>query len=82
MILTNIIMNVAAIAIALPVALMMAPYLGIAPDIILYVSLTVAGMPLLFLVGAAPNAIASESGQFTNGEFFWLEFRPASSSRA
>ncbi len=70
MILTNIIMNVAAIAIALPVALVMAPYLGISPDIILYVSLTVAGMPFLFLVGAAPNAIAYESGQFTNGEFF------------
>jgi sodium-dependent dicarboxylate transporter 2/3/5 len=27
-------------------------------------------MPFLFLVGAAPNAIAYESGQFTPGEFF------------
>lgn len=70
MILTNVIMNVAAIAIALPVALVMAPYLGVAPEIVLYVSLTVAGMPFLFLVGAAPNAIAYQSGQFTNGEFF------------
>ncbi len=70
MILTNIIMNVAAIAIALPVALVMAPYLGVAPDVVLYASLAVAGMPFLFLVGAAPNAIAYESRQFTTGEFF------------
>lgn len=70
MALTNIIMNVAAIAIALPVALVMAPYLGASPEIVLYVSLTVAGMPFLFLVGAAPNAMAYESGQFTTGEFF------------
>jgi sodium-dependent dicarboxylate transporter 2/3/5 len=27
-------------------------------------------MPFLFLVGAAPNAIAYNSGQFTSGEFF------------
>ena len=27
-------------------------------------------MPFLLLVGAAPNAIAYESGQFTAGEFF------------
>ena len=70
MIMTNIIMNVAAIAISLPVALVMAPYLGVAPDVILYVALTVAGMPFLFLVGAAPNAIAYQSRQFTAGEFF------------
>jgi sodium-dependent dicarboxylate transporter 2/3/5 len=70
MLMTNIIMNVAAIAIALPVALVMAPYLGVAPDLVLYVSLTTAGMPFLFLVGAAPNAIAYESRQFTAAEFF------------
>jgi sodium-dependent dicarboxylate transporter 2/3/5 len=70
MIMTNIIMNVAAIAIALPVALVMAPYLGVSPDAVLYVSLTTAGMPFLFLVGAAPNAIAYQSRQFTAGEFF------------
>ena len=27
-------------------------------------------MPFLLLVGAAPNAIAYDSGQFTIGEFF------------
>ena len=70
MIMTNVIMNVAAIAISLPVALVMAPYLGVSPDVILYVALTVAGMPFLFLVGAAPNAIAYQSRQFTAGEFF------------
>jgi sodium-dependent dicarboxylate transporter 2/3/5 len=70
MIMTNIIMNVAAIAISLPVALVMAPYLGVSPDVVLFVSLTVAGMPFVFLVGAAPNAIAYQSRQFTAGEFF------------
>jgi sodium-dependent dicarboxylate transporter 2/3/5 len=70
MIMTNIIMNVAAIAISLPVALVIAPYLGVAPEVILFVSLTTAGMPFLLLVGAAPNAIAYESKQFTIGEFF------------
>jgi sodium-dependent dicarboxylate transporter 2/3/5 len=67
---TNVIMNVAAIAICLPVALVIAGYLGVAPEVILYVSLVSAGMPFLLLVGAAPNAIAYGSGQFTSGEFF------------
>jgi sodium-dependent dicarboxylate transporter 2/3/5 len=67
---TNFIMNVAAIAISLPVALVIAPYLGVSPEVILYASLVVAGMPFLLLVGAAPNAIAYESGQFTSGQFF------------
>ncbi|MBI9111824.1 SLC13 family permease [Maridesulfovibrio ferrireducens] len=67
---TNFIMNVAAIAISLPVALVIAPYLGVAPEVILFVALVVAGMPFLLLVGAAPNAIAYDSGQFTPGEFF------------
>ncbi|MDY6850681.1 MAG: SLC13 family permease [Thermodesulfobacteriota bacterium] len=70
MVMTNFIMNVAAIAISLPVALVIAPYLGVAPDVILYGSLVVAGMPFLLLVGAAPNAIAYDSKQFTSGEFF------------
>ena len=70
MIMTNVIMNVAAIAISLPVALVIAPYLGVAPEVILFVSLATAGMPFLLLVGAAPNAIAYESGLFTAGEFF------------
>ncbi|WP_018124536.1 SLC13 family permease [Desulfovibrio oxyclinae] len=70
MMMTNFIMNVAAIAISLPVALVIAPYLGVAPEVILYSSLVVAGMPFLLLVGSAPNAIAYDSGQFTTGEFF------------
>lgn len=70
LIMTNIIMNVAAIAISLPVALVIAPYLGVAPEVILFASLATAGMPFLLLVGAAPNAIAYESRQFTAGEFF------------
>ncbi|MDQ1330305.1 MAG: solute carrier family 13 (sodium-dependent dicarboxylate transporter), er 2/3/5 [Thermodesulfobacteriota bacterium] len=70
LVMTNFIMNVAAIAISLPVALVVAPYLNIAPEVILFVSLVTAGMPFLLLVGAAPNAIAYNSKQFTSGEFF------------
>jgi len=69
MIMTNFIMNVAAIAISLPVALVIAPYLGVAPEVILYASLVTAGMPFLLLIGAAPNAIAYNSKMFTPGEF-------------
>jgi sodium-dependent dicarboxylate transporter 2/3/5 len=69
MIMTNFIMNVAAIAISLPVALVVAPYLGVAGEVILFSSLVTSGMPFLLLVGAAPNAIAYNSKQFTTGEF-------------
>ena len=77
MIMTNFIMNVAAVAITLPVALVIAPYLGVAPEIIIFASLVTAGMPFLLLVGAAPNAIAYDSRQFSTGEFF-LHGIPAS----
>lgn len=70
MIMTNFIMNVAAIAISLPVALVIAPYLGVSGEVILFASLVTAGMPFLLLVGAAPNAIAYDSKQFSTGEFF------------
>lgn len=70
MMMTNFIMNVAAIAISLPVALVIAPYLGVSPDVILFASLVTAGMPFLLLVGAAPNAIAYDSKLFSTGEFF------------
>jgi sodium-dependent dicarboxylate transporter 2/3/5 len=70
LIMTNLIMNVAAIAITLPVAIVLAGYLGVHPEVILFVSLAAAGMPFLLLVGAAPNAIAYGSGQFKSTEFF------------
>jgi sodium-dependent dicarboxylate transporter 2/3/5 len=70
LVMTNFIMNVAAIAISLPVALVIAPYLGVAPEVILFTALATAGMPFVLLVGAAPNAIAYDSRQFTAGEFF------------
>ncbi|MDP2276951.1 MAG: SLC13 family permease [Nitrospirota bacterium] len=70
LLMTNFIMNVAAIAISLPVSLVVAGYLGVAPDVIFYASLVTAGMPFVLLIGAAPNAIAYESGQFSTGEFF------------
>ncbi|MBF0119354.1 MAG: SLC13/DASS family transporter [Desulfobacterales bacterium] len=70
LVMTNFIMNVAAIAISLPVSLVISKYLGVAPDVILFASLVTAGMPFVFLIGAAPNAIAYESKQFTSGEFF------------
>jgi len=70
LVMTNFIMNVAAIAISLPVALVVAPYLKVAPEVIFFAALVTAGMPFLLLVGAAPNAIAYDSKQFTSGEFF------------
>jgi len=70
MVMTNFIMNVAAIAISLPVALVIAPYLNVAAEVVLFAALVVAACPFLLLVGAAPNAIAYNSKQFTTGEFF------------
>lgn len=67
---TNFIMNVAAIAITLPVALVMAQHIGVHPQIVVFATLAAAGMPFMFLVGAAPNAIAFESKMFTTREFF------------
>ncbi len=72
LIMTNLIMNVAAIAISMPVALVTCQYLGVAPEVIIFASLVTAGMPFLFLIGAAPNAIAYESRQFSSGEFFMV----------
>lgn len=66
---TNVVMNVAALSISLPVALVTARYLGIAPEVVLFIVLVAAGMPFLTLVGAAPNAIAHGSGQFKAREF-------------
>ena len=77
MLMTNFIMNVAAIAIALPVSLVIAKYLGVAPHVILFASLVTAGMPFNLLIGAAPNAIAYESKQFTTGEFFGYGWIPS-----
>ena len=77
LIMTNFIMNVAAIAVTLPVALIMAPHIGVHPEVIMFASLAAAGMPLILLVGAAPNAIAFESHQFRTREFF-LTGLPAS----
>jgi solute carrier family 13 (sodium-dependent dicarboxylate transporter), member 2/3/5 len=70
LVMTNFIMNVAAIAISLPVSLVIAKYLGVSPEVILYASLVTAGMPFVLLIGAAPNAIAYDSKQFSTGEFF------------
>jgi solute carrier family 13 (sodium-dependent dicarboxylate transporter), member 2/3/5 len=77
LILTNFIMNVAAIAISLPVALVIAKYLSVAPDVVMFASLATAGMPFLLLVGAAPNAIAYDSKQFSSGEFILYGIAPS-----
>lgn len=77
LVLTNFIMNVAAIAISLPVALVIAKYLSVAPDVVMFSSLATAGMPFVLLVGAAPNAIAYDSKQFTSGEFFMYGVPPS-----
>ncbi len=70
LIMTNLIMNVAAITISIPVALVAGQYLGVAPEAIVFSSLAMAGMPFLLLIGAAPNAIAYSSQQFKSSEFF------------
>jgi sodium-dependent dicarboxylate transporter 2/3/5 len=44
--------------------------MGEAPEVIVFSALVTAGMPFLLLIGAAPNAIAYDSKQFTTGEFF------------
>ncbi len=77
LVLTNFIMNVAAIAISLPVALVIAKYLSVAPDVVMFASLATAGMPFVLLVGAAPNAIAYDSKQFTSGEFLMYGIPPS-----
>ena len=71
LVMTNFIMNVAAIAISLPVALVIAPYLHVAPEVITFASLGDSrhALPASWW-GAAPNAIAYDSKQFTTGEFF------------
>jgi sodium-dependent dicarboxylate transporter 2/3/5 len=69
---TNLLVSVVTLSVCLPVGLKMAPYLGVSPEVVLFVELAAAGMPFLFLVGSAPNAIAFESRQFTPGEFFRL----------
>ena len=43
---------------------------------IFFVSLAAAGMPFNLLIGAAPNAIAYQSRQFTTGEFFMYGWIP------
>jgi len=77
LVLTNFIMNVAAIAISLPVALVIAKHLSVAPDVVMFASLATAGMPFILLVGAAPNAIAYDSKQFTSGEFLMYGIPPS-----
>ncbi|MBI4858751.1 MAG: anion permease, partial [Candidatus Riflebacteria bacterium] len=66
---TNCVLNVAVIAIALPVALVLARYVGVAPEVVFFPCLACAGMPFLLVGGAAPNAIAYESKQFSTREF-------------
>ncbi len=77
LVMTNFIMNVAAIAITLPVALVMAPFIGVEPEIVMFAALAAAGMPFMLLVGAAPNAIAYESHQFRTREFFMYGIPPS-----
>jgi sodium-dependent dicarboxylate transporter 2/3/5 len=67
---TNFIINVAVLAACIPVLLVTAKSIGINPEIFLYICVAAAGMPFILLTGAAPNAIAFESRQFTKNEFF------------
>jgi len=66
----NWMMNVAVVAIAVPVGLAMAHHAGICPEVMLFALLATAGTPFLLLYGSAPNVIAYGSGQFSQAEFF------------
>lgn len=70
MLFVNFVMNVAVIALLLPVAVIMAKPLGVNPEAVVLVILAASGLPFLFLIGAAPNAIAFGSRQFRPPEFF------------
>lgn len=67
----NAILNLAVIALGLPVALLVCSEVHFSPELILYTTLAVTGMPLLSLIGAAPTAIAYSSKQFKASELFW-----------
>jgi sodium-dependent dicarboxylate transporter 2/3/5 len=69
LLMTNLVLNVAVIAASLPVAFVVAPYVGVSTEAMLCAVLAAAGMPFLTLLGAAPNAIAFGSGQFSQREF-------------
>ena len=71
LLLTNLIMNVAAVSLILPIVLSISEYLNIPTNSILFVILSAAGMPFLLLSGAAPNAIAYQSGHFKTKEFLF-----------
>jgi solute carrier family 13 (sodium-dependent dicarboxylate transporter), member 2/3/5 len=70
LVMTNFIMNIAAIAISLPVALVIAPYLVVAGEVIFFASPATAGKPFFLSVGAASTAIAYGSKQSNAVEFF------------
>ncbi|MEW6442207.1 MAG: DASS family sodium-coupled anion symporter [bacterium] len=65
----NWMMNVAVIALAIPVGLLAASYGAATPEMMLFACLATAGMPFLLLYGSAPNVIAYGSGLFTQKEF-------------
>jgi sodium-dependent dicarboxylate transporter 2/3/5 len=69
LVLTNFIVNAVVLALVLPAGLVSAPYLGLSEEVVFYTTLSAAALPLLLLVGAAPNAMAYESRQFTSAEF-------------
>lgn len=69
LLLTNFIINVAVLAMCIPVLLVTAKAFGLHPELVVFTCLAAAGMPFMLLTGAAPNAIAYESRQFTKREF-------------
>ncbi len=62
-------MNVAVLAAAVPILIVAAGYAGVGLEPVFFACLAAAGMPFALLSGAAPNAIAFESRQFSGKEF-------------
>lgn len=68
MILTEVISNVATVALLLPIVFGLVEPLRLSPVLSTYVVAIPAGLALLLPMGAPPNAIAYSSGTYTVGE--------------
>ncbi|MBF0564107.1 MAG: SLC13/DASS family transporter [Nitrospirae bacterium] len=69
MVTANFVINMAVMALVLPVTLYWAPYAGLSAEVLFFTAIVSSAMPFSLRAGYAPNAIAFESGQFTPREF-------------
>ncbi|MCG6551784.1 MAG: anion permease [Candidatus Magnetominusculus sp. LBB02] len=67
---SNVLTNAAAVALIMPVGLLMSKYFGVTPEAVFFTISVSSAMPFLLIRSSAANAIAFESKQFTAREFF------------